>query len=84
MNLSLNLLCYLRTGFFSQDYGEISLFKSKEAAARDVSSGLPLLYKVRFPTQNPLPRPTGIYLNNQLLCSGPKGDHQLCSCEFYV
>lgn len=54
--------------------GGIDLAKSKESAANDIANGQPLLFKVKFPLQNPLPKPTAIYLNNQLLCSGPKGE----------
>lgn len=49
------------------------MVKDKDSAARDVLNGLPLVYNVRFPLSSPLPKVTAIYLNNQVLCSGPKG-----------
>lgn len=49
------------------------MLKDKQTAANDVVNGLPILYRVNFPVQNPLPKPTSIFLNNQLLCSGPEG-----------
>lgn len=45
----------------------------KVSSARDVANGQPLLYRIRFPVQSPLPKPTSIYLNDRLLCSNPKG-----------
>ena len=32
-----------------------------------------LIYKVTFPTQNPVPKVKGIYYNEQIICSGPEG-----------
>lgn len=31
-----------------------------------------MTYKVKFPIQNPVPKVTAIYYNNELLCTGPK------------
>ena len=60
--------------FYSQRYvGEIELAKDKQSTANDISNGLPLIYRVRFPVQNPVPLLSAIYYNDQLLCSGAKG-----------
>lgn len=50
----------------------MALLQSKEDAAYAVANGFPLQLRVRFPTQNPLPRAHQIYLNDQLLCSTQK------------
>ncbi|KAL7034191.1 hypothetical protein ACKWTF_007887 [Chironomus riparius] len=52
--------------------GDISLAKDRQSTVNDVANGLPILYRVRFPVQNPIPKLTEIYYNNQLLCRGPK------------
>lgn len=60
--------------FISQRYvGDISLAKDRQSTVNDIANGLPILYRVRFPVQNPIPKLTEIYYNNQLLCRGPKG-----------
>lgn len=58
------------------DYGEMALLQSKEDAAYAVANGFPLQLRVRFPTQNPLPRAYQIYLNDQLICSAQKRESQ--------
>lgn len=63
-------LSYVQSNY----YGEISLIKSSEDSAADIQNGNPLLLKIRFPVQNPLPRIHELFLNHQLLCSEPKGD----------
>ena len=39
----------------------------------ELKSNQTLIYKVTFPTQNPVPKVKGIYYNEQLICSGPEG-----------
>lgn len=54
--------------------------KDRQAAVNDIGFGLPVMYKVRFPIQNPVPKLTAIYYNDQLLCSGPKG----CAITLFI
>lgn len=56
------------------DYGELSLYKTNDESFTDVSNGLPLYMKMRFPFQNPLPKIHQIFLNDRLICSTPKGE----------
>ncbi|KAG5681576.1 hypothetical protein PVAND_010995 [Polypedilum vanderplanki] len=51
--------------------GEISLVKDKESTINDVANGQPILYRIRFPIQNPIPKLTAVHYNNQLICTGP-------------
>lgn len=72
-----NILC-LRLFFFDspthqQNTGSLVLAKSIYSTSDDIQQGRPLLYRVNFPIQNPLPQIHEIYYNNQLLCSAPKG-----------
>lgn len=53
--------------------GDISLVKDRQATVSDVASGLPILYRVRFPIQTPLPKLKAIYYNNNLICKGQDG-----------
>jgi hypothetical protein len=48
--------------------------KSKHDTAYDISNGLPLLLKVRFPVDDPLPKITELYYNDQLICTGQRGN----------
>lgn len=50
----------------SQYVGEISVLSNSPAQSS------PLLFRVRFPLKKPLVKPTAIYLNENLLCAGPK------------
>lgn len=52
----------------------MSLVKSREDARNDILSNRPLLYRVQFPVQNPVPKVTAIMYNNKLICSGPPGN----------
>lgn len=63
------------------DVGDLSLYKNKESSFFDVRNGLPLHMKVRFPLQNPLPKIHQIFLNDQLICSTPKGK-QHCNLNY--
>lgn len=57
-----------------QNYvGSLELLKSVRESANDVAQGNPLVFLVKFPVQDPLPKPIAIYNNDVLLCSGPKG-----------
>lgn len=53
--------------------GEIDLAKSKQNAIVEIEKGLPILYRIRLPTQNPLAKLAAIYINGQLFCESPKG-----------
>lgn len=59
--------------FFQKYVGEISLAKDRQSAVNDIANGQPILYRVRFPIQNPVPKLTAILYNDQLICTGPKG-----------
>lgn len=65
---------YKNLYFYCKKYvGEITLVKDKQNAIEDIANGLPILYRVRFPLQNPIPKLTAIYYNDQLICTGPRG-----------
>ncbi|CAO1416134.1 unnamed protein product [Diamesa tonsa] len=55
----------------SKYVGALSLVKNREDARNDIMNNRPLLYRVQFPVQNPLPKVTSILYNNRLICSGP-------------
>lgn len=50
--------------------GSIELVKSRSSVIHDISEGNPILYRINFPVQNPLPRVAAIYYNDRLICSG--------------
>ena len=60
---------------------KLNLILSKQKNSGDVdltnvqgaSNNQPLIYLVKFPTQNPIPKIKGIYYNEQRICSGPGG-----------
>ncbi|CAO1412374.1 unnamed protein product [Diamesa serratosioi] len=55
----------------SKYVGLLSLVKNREDARDDILNNRPLLYRVQFPVQNPVPKVTAIMYNNKLICSGP-------------
>lgn len=59
---------------FQRYVGDIALVKDRQSTVNDVAKGLPILYRVRFPIQNPLPKLKAIYYNNQLICNGQNGN----------
>jgi hypothetical protein len=68
------LICKFFFNVFQNYYGKISLLKDTNSAVNDVKNGYPLQYRVDFPLQSPLPKPTAIILNDRQLCSGPQGE----------
>lgn len=70
---------------FSQDFkGQISLTKGIQGATNDISNGLPILYRVEFPIQYPLPKVTEIYYNDQQICLSPRGLMFTLTIEFSI
>lgn len=53
--------------------GRIGLVNQGESIYEDVSNGLPLLFEVIFPSQNPVPKFIALYKNKREICSGPIG-----------
>lgn len=49
--------------------GNIDLAKDKDVTAHEVMNGLPMMYHVHFPVENPLPKILTITLNDRTLCS---------------
>lgn len=49
--------------------GSIDLAKDKDTATREMENGLPVMYHVNFPLENPLPKILTITLNDRTLCS---------------
>ena len=39
----------------------------------NILNNRPLIYRVNFPTQNPLPKVKNIYYNENIICKGPGG-----------
>jgi V8-like Glu-specific endopeptidase len=48
------------------------LVKDRQSTIRDVANGIPVLYRVLFPVQNPLPKLIAIYYNGMKICTGTK------------
>jgi hypothetical protein len=53
--------------------------KSSQDVVRKIQNGETIIFRVKFPLQQPLPKPTTIKINNQVICSGEKGN-----CEHFV
>lgn len=56
----------------SKYVGRLELALSKEDSVHAVQQGLPLVYRIYFPLQRPVPTLTGLWFNNRLICSGPR------------
>ncbi|XP_053972422.1 clotting factor B-like isoform X1 [Hylaeus volcanicus] len=54
----------------SKYVGRLKLAESREQSMRVVQQGGPLKYNIRFPLRQPLPTITGLWFNNELLCTG--------------
>ncbi|XP_033218422.1 serine protease gd-like [Belonocnema kinseyi] len=59
--------------------GRLELVKSKRESVQEISQGRSLFYKIQFPLQKPLPILTGISLNNQQYCIGPRATGAIVS-----
>lgn len=58
--------------FHLQSYqGRIELATPKESIYEAVTNGIPLLFRVIFASQNPVPRLVSIYKNNRDICGTP-------------
>lgn len=55
---------------FQTFYGQILLFDGKDATVEKIKHGQPMVYKIRFPIQNPLPTITEITVNSEVVCEG--------------
>lgn len=60
---------------FQRYVGKLELAQSKEDSVRAVEQGRPLLYHIHFPLRQPIPVLTGLWFNNQLYCTGPRGEY---------
>ncbi|KAG5679759.1 hypothetical protein PVAND_009299 [Polypedilum vanderplanki] len=67
IKLEFSVAAKLNSGYF----GEILLTKNAENTVIDAIRGQPIIYRVRFPVQNPVPKLTAVYLNDRLMCTGP-------------
>ncbi|XP_012143735.1 serine protease gd isoform X2 [Megachile rotundata] len=56
----------------SKYVGRLELAQSREQSLKAVRQGWPLTYKIRFPLRRPIPVLTGLWFNNQLICSGQR------------
>lgn len=54
---------------FKKYIGDVSLVKDTQTVVNEIANRGPIHYRVRFPVQDPLPKLTAIYYNNELLCS---------------
>lgn len=61
--------------FLQNDAGKITLVNRN--VDNDLKNGNDLVYRITLVTQNPPPLVTAIYLNNQLICTGPPGKKNL-------
>lgn len=50
--------------------GQLELYGSREAAQREIRQQRPVRYRVRFPTQSPLPSLKRVECNSRTICSG--------------
>lgn len=53
----------------------------------DISNNRPLIYRVNFPTQNPVPKIKGVNYNDILVCSGSRGllnSHVVLNCNNFM
>ena len=66
----------LTISVFQGYFGKIELAKDRNEVVNDIRNGRPILYRIMFPIQNPLPKLTAIYNNDQLICSGSVGKLQ--------
>lgn len=68
--LKINLELSVRTRLPSSYVGVIELATTRAAALQKMMRNQPIQYKVRFPTQIPLPRVKTIITNGQVICVG--------------
>lgn len=50
---------------------------SLNTIADEVSNGGSINYSVDFPLQNPIPKISAIYVNDELVCQSPKGNQTI-------
>ncbi|XP_067616725.1 serine protease gd-like [Eurosta solidaginis] len=56
----------------SNYYGRLSLYQDQQATINNLERGLPILYRVDFPTPNVLPKLTRIAINGLDVCLAPE------------
>lgn len=72
VNLRLSVSLSIAVALPSKYVGRLELARSKEQSIKAVNQGRPLTYKVHFPFPRPIPSLTGLWFNDQLICSGPR------------
>ncbi|XP_034183841.2 serine protease gd isoform X2 [Osmia lignaria lignaria] len=70
--LQLSVTLSIAVALPSKYVGRLELAKSREESVRAVRQGRPLMYKIHFPLRRPIPVLTGLWFNNQLICSGQR------------
>jgi hypothetical protein len=53
--------------------GDLNLLKGNHESAEDLQNGIPIMYRVRFPLQYPLPKVSEILFNGASICKGETG-----------
>lgn len=57
----------------NQNNGRIELVNQGDSIYEDLANGLPLLFEIIFPSQNPVPKLVSIHKNKKEICGGPIG-----------
>ncbi|XP_058448631.1 phenoloxidase-activating factor 1-like [Malaya genurostris] len=57
------------TDIVANNYGSVTLIKSREETSVDIARGLPAKYRINFPSQTAPPTVRSILLNGQTICS---------------
>lgn len=58
---------------FQQYLGAVELYGSREDAIQKIRLNRLVQYRIRFPSQNPLPKLVQISVNAEVLCTGQPG-----------
>ncbi|KOC62369.1 Serine protease gd [Habropoda laboriosa] len=58
----------------SKYVGRLELAQSRDQSVKAVNQGRSLKYKIHFPLPRPVAILTGLWFNNQLICSGPRAN----------
>ncbi|XP_058817560.1 phenoloxidase-activating factor 1-like [Topomyia yanbarensis] len=67
--VKLNISLAFEGQIVTNNFGSITLIKSREATSGDIVRGLPAKYRINFPSQAVLPTVRSILLNDQTICS---------------
>ena len=60
--------------------GKLGLVKDKDSTAADLSNGRPILFRIQFPLQAPLPRPLEMHRNRRNI--GAR-DEEVCCRNYF-